>query len=349
MKECVNRLAEKVSRSWRWFTETLEGILRRVMRWLHGPPSQTRTGRCQLNLTDDELKAVTNHIEAYPSMGGKKGACNLAHDQAAWIGAGSYDAINDAVAQLVAEELKSRQHGRPDPKPYEPPTPKGLNEVLAGDIFEVKAWDVRIDVCDFLDVHNQEYLALEATLHAADSAFVAAAFEVACKARGGKPPTVATKTDRGSVFKGLFAEALKGLGVTHEQIPPGCPWFNGESERGHRDLRSLIMAQLSKMKRPAKGKELAAVKAACAEVQRLMNEVISKPSLGNVTPREITEGKEETVREETARYVERQREERRARVLQDRMPLLDRLRGLLGLQGWDGKELLRFLRLSTLR
>lgn len=341
-------MPDVVGRSLRWFKETLEGVASRVIRWLQGPPpsGETRPGRCQLNLLEAELQAVTDQVAAYPSMGGKKGAGNLAHGQAAWVGAGSYDVINDTVAELVAEELQERRQGRPVPPPYEPPIATGLNQVWGADLFEIKAWDVRFDICDFIDVHNQEYLALEATLHAADSGFVAACFETACAKRGGKPPTVCTKTDRGAQFKGLFTIALQGR-THHERIPPGSPWFNGESERGHRDARALLMAELSKMEKPKKGNELAAVRKACVTVQRLLNEVISKPSLGNVTPKEIAEGVQDQVRDATARYIDKQREARRYRVMEDRRPLVDRLRGILGLKGWAGQELLRFLRLRS--
>lgn len=337
-----------MGRSFRWLKEVLNGIASRVTRWAQGPPpSETRPGRCQLNLLDSELKAVANQVEAYPSMGGKKGAANLAHAQAAWVGAGSYDAINDALAELVGAELGERRHGRPTPAPYEPPVATGLNQVWGGDLFEIKAWDVRFDICDFLDIFNQEYLALEATLHAADSAFVASCFESACAERGGEPPTVATKTDRGSQFKGVFSKVLEGRGTHHERIPPGSPWFNGESERGHRDARALLMAQLSKMPKPRKGHELAAVQRACVIVKRLLNEIISKPSLGNVTPKEISSGIQDEVRSATALYVGQQREARRHREIEDRRSLLDRLRDMLGLKEWPAQELLRFLRLRS--
>lgn len=335
-----------MGQSARWLKGAVDGVVNRVIRWIHASPPEERHGRCQLNLSDDELTAVTDQIAAYPSMGGKKGAANLAHNQAAWLGAGSYDMINGTMAKLIGQEIQDRRQERPAPAPYEPPVPTALNQVWGGDIFEIKAWDIRFDICDFLDVFNQEYLALEATLHAADSAFVAGCFESACAERGGEPPTVATKTDRGSQFKGLFSKALEGRHTHHERIPPGCPWFNGESERGHRDARALIMAELSKMPRPRKGTELASVQRACVEVKRLLNEVISKPSLGNVTPNEITRGIQDSVRLETARYVERQREVRRQRNVEQR-PLADRLRETLGLQHWPMPELLRFLKLRN--
>lgn len=347
MKQGFYSLPALVGRSFRWFKDALNGVISRITRWVQGPPpTETRPGRSQLNLSDSELQAVTDQIGAYPSMGGKKGAANLAHAQAAWVGAGSYDAINNAFAELVGAELQERRHERPAPPPYEPPVATDLGQVWGGDLFEIKAWDIRFDICDFLDVFNQEYVALEATLHAADSVFVASCFENACTERGGKPPTVATKTDRGSQFKGVFSKALEGRGTHHERIPPGSPWFNGESERGHRDARALLMAELSKGPRPRKGHELAAVQLACVVVKRLLNEVISKPSLGNVTPKEIATGVQDEVRSATARYVERQREERRHRAIQD-SPLLDRLRGMLGLKEWPVPELLRFLRLRS--
>jgi transposase InsO family protein len=347
MKQKLAGLPNLVERSLNWFKEALEGVVSRVVRWIQGPPPcETRAGRNQLNLLDDDLKAVADQIDAYPSMGGKKGAANLAHNHAAWLGPDSYDTVKGTVAQLIGEELQDRCKGRPAPVPYEPPVATGLGQVWGGDIFEIKAWDVRIDVCDFLDVHNQEYVALEATLHTADSGFVAACFETACKAKGNKPPTVATKTDRGAQFKGLFSKALKGR-THHEQIPPGCPWFNGESERGHRDARALIHAELSKMDKPKKGGELAAVQKACATAKYLLNEVISKPSLDNVTPKEIADGDQDKVRAATAQHVEKHREARKHRVLEDRRSLADRLRGMLGLKDWTRQALIRFLRLKN--
>lgn len=347
MKKKLASLPDLIGRSLRWFKETLEGIASRVLRWVQGPsPCETRAGRNQLNLLDDELKSVTDQIEAYPSMGGKKGAANLVHAQAAWVGAGSYDAINDAVAQLIAEQLQERRHGRPAPAPYQPPVATGLGQVWGTDIFEIKAWDMRFDVCDFIDIYNQEYLALKATVHAADSKFVTECFESACKEQGGTPPTVATKTDRGSVFQGVFKETLKGR-THHERIPPGSPWFNGESERGHRDLRYHLIADLSARPRPRKGKELAAVQEACVRVRHLMNEVISKPSLGNVTPKEIADGSQDEVRKANDLYVAEQREVRKHRKIEEPRPLLDRLRDMLGLKDWPVNELLRFLRLRS--
>ena len=66
--------------------------------------------------------------------------------------------------------------------------------------------------------------------------------------------------------------------------------------------------------------------------------------MGNVTPKEIATGVQDEVRSATARYVERQRETRRE--IETR-PVLERLRGMLGLQEWPVPELLRFLRLRS--
>lgn len=271
-------------------------------------------------------------------MGGKKGAANLAHNHAAWIGAGSYDNINEHIAKLIGEEIAERRAERPVLPPYQPPIPTGIGQVLAGDIFEIKAFDQRFDICDFLDVYSQEYLALEATPHAADGEFVAACYQKAC-AHLGSEPTICTKTDRG----GQFIKGLAGI-AKHERIPPGQPWFNGECERGHRDCRALLMGVLSRMPRPKKNQELAAVQDACVEVRRLLNDVISKPSLGNVTPREMVEGLEDQVRAATAVYVEQQRTERRTRAADPR-PLSERLKAILQLPGWPMERLLAFLRL----
>lgn len=297
-------------------------------------------------MTDAAMTATLNHILGYPFMGGKKGVANLVHDQEAWLGAGSYDAIKGTLAQQIGEELKTRRSGHREPEPFELPVATGLGQVWGTDLFEVMAWDVRFDICDFLDIFNQEYLALRATEHAADSKFVAACFELACEEQGGRAPTVCTKTDRGSQFYGHFEAALKGR-TDHVRIPPGCPWYNGESERGHRDCRALLYTVISTMPRPKKGQELAAMQEACDRVRRLLNEVISKPSLGNVTPREVAEGMADQVRERNTQFVERQREARRQGKDADPRPLGERVRGLVDLTKWSVQQLVRFLNLKN--
>jgi len=113
-------------------------------------------------VTDGELRAALNLAQTHPFMGGKKGAANLVHDQAAWIGAGSFDAIKGTLAQQIGEELKSRRSGRVTPEPFQEPVATRLGQVWGTDLFEVMAWDMRFDICDFLDIFNQEYLALRA-------------------------------------------------------------------------------------------------------------------------------------------------------------------------------------------
>ena len=61
MKQAIGSLPDLIGRSLRWFKEILEGIASRVVRWVQGPPPcETRAGRNQLNLSDDELKVVTD-------------------------------------------------------------------------------------------------------------------------------------------------------------------------------------------------------------------------------------------------------------------------------------------------
>lgn len=292
------------------------------------------------------MTATLNQIQAYPFMGSKKGVANLVHDMQAWLGAGSYDAIRAKLAQQIGEELKNRRSGRPDPEPFELPVATGLGQVWGTDLFEVMAWDVRFDICDFLDIFNQEYLALQATEHAADSKFVAACFELACKEQGGRAPIVGTKCDRGSQFYGHFPAALKGR-TELVRIPPGSPWFNGESERGHRDCRALLYTVISTMPRPKKGQERAAMQEACDRVRLLLNEAICKPSLGNVTPREVALGIADQVRERNRQFVESQREARKQRTDANPRPLAERVRGLVDLTKWSVQQLVRFLNLKN--
>jgi transposase InsO family protein len=295
----------------------------------------------QLQLTDEELKAVGDQHAEHPWMGGKKGAANLVHSRLAWLGANGYDKVCAEMDSLIGEELEKRRTVTKAVEPYQPPQATTVGQVWASDIFEIQAWGKRYDVCDFLDVYSQQYLALDATPHAASSEFVLRCFHKACAAAGGHPPTIATKTDRGSCFQGAFT-ALDA--TKHEQIPPGCPWFNGESERGHRDARAVIYAELSKMGRPKPGLELAAVQQACDRACFILNERISKPSLGNVTPGEVARGERELVRRANEEYVAGQRAARSTRPY-DRRPIRERLAEVLGLAHWSTAELVRFVRL----
>lgn len=316
-----------------------------VLRRAAAGPKGARAGRSQLNLTDEELGAAADLVLEHPWMGGKKGAANLVHDEKAWVGATSYDNIKHMVASIFGTELSQRRATNRKPKPFELPIPQGLNEVWGSDLFELPVWGKKFHICDFLDVHNQEYLEIRAIEGTADSEFVSSCFETACERRDGCPPKVCTKTDRGSQYLGAFAAALEGR-TEHVRIPPGSPWFNGESERGHRDLRALLYAELSRVKRPAEGRELAAVQKACERVRQIVNEEISKPSLGNVTPREVALGIAEDVKNRNQEYVKKQREARSQRAADPRS-LRDRLWGLLQPDRLETRHILRFLRLRS--
>lgn len=325
----------------RWLRDRLDGAARRILAWLES--SAPRPGRVQLNLTQEELSAAADLVQEYPWMGGKKGAGNLVHDGKAWMGPSSYDHIKQTIASLYGEELSSRRQKNRPPAPFELPRATGLNEVWGTDLFDLAVWDKKFHVCDFIDVFNQEHLVIRAVEGTADSAFVAECFETACERRAGRPPKICTKTDRGSQFQGAFPAALAGR---TEHIPPGMPWFNGESERGHRDIRAMVIGELSKMKRPPAGKELAAVQRACDKVRRLLVEEISRPSLGNVTPAEVRDGRAEAVKEANRQYVDRQRIARQSRKPNPRS-LRDRLKELLQLDRLSPGQLLRFLRLKA--
>jgi len=101
------------------------------------------------------------------------------------------------------------------------------------------------------------------------------------------------------------------------------------------------------MPRPKKGQELAAVQEGCDRVRRLLNDAISKPSLGNVTPREVAEGVADEVRERNRRYIERQREARKQRKDADARPLGERVRGWIDLSKWSTPKLVRFVNLKN--
>lgn len=182
----------------------------------------------------------------------------------------------------------------------------------------------------------------------ADSDFVSACFEAACHEAGDRPPRVCTKTDRGTQFiAATFAQALKGRCDPPLQHPAGESLYNGETERGQRDNRDIIYKYLHRMKRPRAGHELEAVRRACRQARIDLNEHISRPSLGNVTPEEVVRGEAEAVQERNRNYVARARAERKQRQASGkRAAWKDRIAALLNPANWDSSRLLRFVRLA---
>jgi transposase InsO family protein len=292
-----------------------------------------------------EVEAVMNQVLDHPWMGGKKGAANLVHARVTWVGPESYDTIKRTMMQAAGEELARRRPTRQTPA-FDMPRPTKINEVWSSDLAEIKAWGKHYDIGTFMDVHSQEHIVLEATEHAADAAFVRDLFELACFHRG-TPPTVCTKTDRGGQYRAaIFADALNGR-TEHVKIPPGCPWFNGEVERGNRDLKAVLYGLIARAPRPAAGQELASLLQLCNQARTILNEGVSRPSLGNVTPHEVAGGIDELVREGNRAFIRQQREDRKLRLAdQHDVPWRQGLKKLLQVAERSTAELLRFLRLG---
>ena len=334
----MERLKLSVTQFW----AQAEEVGSRLRRWL-----RERVGLAggRKQLTDTEVEAAMNRILEHPWMGGKKGAANLVHDREAWVGAESYDAIKAQMARLAGEELARRRVPRETPS-FDMPQATGLNQVWSSDLAEIKAWGKHFDVGTFMDIYNQEHLVLEAIEHPADSHFVRDLFEVACEHRG-NPPTVCTKTDRGGQYRAAaFNEAIAGC-TQHVKIPPGCPWFNGEVERGNRDLKAIIYGLIARARRPEPGHELSALLAICSRARSILNDRISRPSLGNVTPTDVARGVQDEVKQGNREFVASERQARKQRLAETCAGAWkDGLQALLHVAERSTAELLRFLRLS---
>jgi len=281
-------------------------------------------------------------------MGGKKGKANLIHAEKALIGAGTYQAMSQELLRQCGKEFASRRKARTPPPPFEAPRPQALNEVWAADLFSLTVWGIKWEVSVVQDLYNQERLAFEPSQNAADAEQVQASFEVARIQRGGQAPTICTKTDRDARYTKVFKEGLAGL-CKHVRIPPGCPWYNGEIERGQRDNRDVLIRCLADMPRPTADEALTAMRIACNQASRLLNETISRPSLGNVTPAEIANGQDNEVRERNRKFTEQARQVRQERE-QDhskRKPWGERIADVLDLSKWSTGRLLKHIRLAT--
>lgn len=314
-----------------------------MLRW---GTAKAKLGRDQVLLTDDELKATLAQIERFPAMGGKKGRANLIHDEKALVGSETYKAIQRELMSLCGKEINARRQPRTPPPPFEMPKPKTLNEVWSADLFSLQAWGSKWEVSVVQDIYNQERLAFEPFQNAAKADDVKASLEVARCQRDGQAPTVCTKTDRDARYKAVFTEAFEQVGGTHLRIPPGCPWYNGEIERGQRDNKDVLAGVLSRMRRPESGQELMAMQNACNRAAQLLNTTISRPSLGNVTPAELAEGRAEDVQRRNQEFIEQSRQTRKDREPVAREPWRKRISDLVDLSKWRTERLLGFLRLS---
>lgn len=312
-----------------------------MLRW---ETDRKKLGRDQMLLNEKEMAATVQQIEQFPAMGGKKGRANLIHNQKALIGAETYKSVQREMMSLCGRELASRRLPRKTPPPFQAPTPNALNEVWSADLFSIQAWGHKWEVSVVQDLYNQERLAFEPYKDAADAEQVRSSLETARLQRGGQAPTICTKTDRDARYTKVFKDAFAEVG-THLRIPPGCPWYNGEIERGQRDNKDVLAGVLAKMERPKPGQEILAMQIACNKTAQLLNTVISRPSLGNVTPAEIAKGIADEVRQRNHEFIEKGREERRQRAPQTKR-WRQRLADTLDLSKWDSGRLLRFLRLS---
>jgi hypothetical protein len=317
------------------------GLVRRILGWVR---RGKREGRDQLTLEDGELCAVLDLIEEYPTMGGKKGAANLVHREAALIGSGSFIEAKRLLMKLCGQELAARRATPKPPPPFEPPQATEVNDVWSSDLFEINPWGKKFHVCVYQDLVSQKRLCLEPVEDTADQKFVAECFGIASEEAGGKTPSVCTKTDRGTQYGEAFRAALDGR-CNHIRIPPGSPWFNGEVERGQRDNRDLVYKYLHRLKRPKPGRELEAVREACRLARIDLNEKVARPSLGGVTPEEVVRGTAPEVRRRNDAYKTRARADRRQRKPKNQR-WKDRLTALLSLDDWSTMRLLRFLRLA---
>lgn len=341
----VTNLVGTACHFWGWLVAACAGPIRRWLRPSDAPAPGRRPGRPQLAIQDEELQATLEQIERHPWMGGKKGAANLVHGRNAWVGAGSYDAMKAEVANLCGKELARRRQHIKAPTPFELPVAEGLNQVWSSDLVEIRAWGLPFHVGNMMDVYNGENFTVRACPLAADGPFVADLFERACEARGGAAPTVCTKTDRGTQFMSqAFEDGLRGR-TRHLRIPPGCPWYNGECERGNRDLKAVLYGLISRAHRPRGGEELTALLALCEQARLMLNQEISRPSLGNVTPDEVARGVQEEVKRGNQEFIEQRREQRRQTASAGLPPWQERLQEALRVCDRSTEQIVRLLNL----
>jgi len=287
----------------RWFGVST----RSYRRWKSGQVERKERGS---DLTHEEVKAVVDNIQEYPHMGGKKGSATLAYHEKAAVGSGTYDEIKSQVYEKMKDEVESRKLLRKSKQSFNMPGFYGPGEAWGTDIATVTIRGESVFLCKVLDLFTLERVGLSAGRNP-DGDFVEEAF-LRAKMKEGRWPKRFILSDNGSPYKAIVFEEFFGAGgPAWKFITPGCPWYNGKVENSWKDDKAVFWALYARSQ--AAGESLVdKVSQLMGLAMEKLNNDIPCRCLGDVTPRDIRDGRQEQQQDRMARFKQRARKERKS-------------------------------------
>lgn len=282
-----------------------------LYRWLRGEELE-RKERERKRMPEETVENTAMVIGMFPHMGGSKGQAYMLYHKFGYIGMKAYDRIKVNVKRLVGQEV-ARRKLLVDRSAYEHVRPEKVGEIWAEDFTDLAVEGHTFKLALVLDTLDQYYLGW-AVDSRATAALVGHPIEQALEKNAGAGPKKFLLSDNGTQYiSSKHDRLLNSAEIVQRRIPACVPQYNGTVEGGMREFKSVFYNVWEREKREGanEGKSLIErVRSTVATTASLLNEAISRPSLGGVTPADVHYGRKEAKQTEIAQY-QRTEESRR--------------------------------------
>jgi transposase InsO family protein len=236
--------------------------------------------------TSEQVAAVQRVREQYP-RGGKDKLQRLLAREGVGLSVSMVGRILSSLrarGQLVEPRGRSSARKRLPPRPYAQRTPRDYTPRALGDLVEVDTLDVRPCPGTILKQFTAiDVVGRQGVLELASAATATLATRVLEAFDRFPFPVRAVQIDGGSEFKGAFERACQVRGLPLYVLPPRSPKLNGHVERSQRTHTEEFYECTPTPP------QLAALRPALAEWERVYNTVRPHQALGYLTPREFWE------------------------------------------------------------
>ena len=260
----------------------------------------------------------------------------LIYHRIEYIGQRAYDFVKKQLRLMIFAEIKRRNLLRPKVT-WPKLTAQYYGEIWCADFTHVELYGQVIYIAIVLDCHSCYYLGYSVSA-TADVDLVKAAFLKAVASCQGALPERYLVNDRGNQYKAeLYRQLLKGFEIEQKFIPNGTPWNNGEAEVGMKDIKALFYRELARTPRKPGESIVSQAQALVEKIFKELNEIIPRPKLEGVTPRDVVAKQTEAKIQENERFIEERRQQRRAKTRID--DAASHIRSRLEPQKWSDRHL----------
>jgi transposase InsO family protein len=311
-----------------------------MYRWQRGEQLD-RKQRSRKPLPEECVENAASVIGTFPHFSGRKGQGYMLYHQLGVIGEKAYERIKQSVRHLLLQEAGRRKLFG-EKSFYEHLRPTKVGEIWAEDFTELVVEGYSFKAALLLDVFDQYYLGA-AVASCATAALVGQPVDQALSANGGQGPDKFLLSDNGSQYiSEQHDELLTSAEIVHHRIPACVPQYNGTMEGDMRPFKSVFYNVWERRKREGADEEkglVERVEDAVEETVYVLNEVITRPCLGGVTPADVHFGRQAAKQRELRAYREAEEEARRD-VAPWQRSYWNILKSGLNLEGMAGSELL---------